>query len=173
MIKVPANGLRRALSRANSIARGEHRKWTQSRRTWNQWGQLTSVRLAQLSRQCVPYIKLASCKGPWYRVTGCIYESRSSTTGRAPLPRNQCSCLAPPHNGCSLHEVDSPSRAASDDVPSNPPHFPSHCFHCTAVAPARLFGPTRIKVSSFRLWGHTLGWTARCFANLPCTLEKR
>jgi hypothetical protein len=46
-----ANGFRRALSQASSIARGGHGKRTQSRRPWNQWGQLTSVRLAQLSRQ--------------------------------------------------------------------------------------------------------------------------
>lgn len=46
-----ANGFKRALSQANSIARGGHGKRTQRCRPWNQWGQLISVRLAQLSRQ--------------------------------------------------------------------------------------------------------------------------
>jgi hypothetical protein len=117
-----ANGFRRALSQANSIARGGHGKRTQSRRPWNQWGQLISVRLAQLSRQ---WRTLHQTRVVQRTLVHDAFM-RSDPVQRVELRSRgiQCSRLAPPHNGCSLHEVDPPSRSASDDIYSNPPRFP-------------------------------------------------
>jgi hypothetical protein len=167
------NGFRRALSQANSIARGGQCKWTQSRRPWNQWGQPTLCTTGS-AESAVAYLTSNSRRAKDLG-TRCICVKRSSPMGQAPFPRIQCSRLAPPHDGCSLHEVDPPSRAASDNIYSDPPRFP----HIAPIAPQSRQLGYRGRIASRSLPPEcgrarcALGWTTRAFLSIPCTHEER